>query len=126
MKTEVLIKAEIRNDITSEENAVLDFLFNDMCEQELAVLPDHEFFNDEEWWAIGSVGSDSHIPWVVNNYDGEFVFSRSCVDNHDGKVEKFFDWFSEVVHKGFAGDDSPLCIGYKWNECFREPVLIYV
>ena len=96
--TEIVIKAEIRHDITSQENAVLDFVFNDMCELPIDDLPIHPFFELERWFIVGSTSSTSHIPWVVNNYDGEYLFSRSCVDNHDKKAELLFDWLCEIVH----------------------------
>ena len=121
MYTEILVKADINSkNITSEEKAVLNFLFGDS--EKPSVLPDHRFFTLPRWQFIGKMSSFCHHPHAINSIsdDGEYIFSRSDLKDYNGEIEAFFEWFRPLT-TAMEGK----CIGYSWYEEDDKPTLIF-
>ena len=138
MYTEILIKANIRTDISPADRAALDYLFGHTdpdVEGVLdntpapAMLPDHRFFETTRWDSIGSCSSYYHIPKAVNFWEvcgsaiapRQYLFSRSDLKNYDGEIEAFWDWFRPLVRDYGVRE----CIGWQWYEEADAPTLIY-
>jgi len=121
MFTELVLKCDVRPNISDEVKSVLNFLFNDRTKIP-EVLPDHPFFGLPRWSLIGSSSSYHHIPWSDSKYSEHYLFSRSDLKNYDSEIEQFIDWFSPYV----CEDAGYRVIGWKWYEEDDEPELIRI
>lgn len=126
MYTELVLKAEIKNDVPDQVHAVLRHLFSGGDEP--ATLPDHQLFRKPRWSLIGRGNSFYHTPFAVSRYEdplhpggkGGYIFSRSDLKNYDGEIEAFLDWVNPYLEH-MPGD----CIGWTWYEEAEAPTLAF-
>ena len=118
MYTELILKADVRRNIPTDVEAVLNTLFNNTTLT--APLPDHEFFQCARWTNIGCCCSFYHTPWSTSRYSENHIFSRSDLKNYDDEIAKFIDWVSPYLDQ-LHGD----CIGWTWYEEDITPTLIF-
>ncbi len=131
MYTELVIKADVKRDISVDVKFILNFLFNhemdiDIWDNEMNLkpeikLPDHSFFKTSNWTAIGRCNSYYHIPSTFSFFDGKYLFSRSDLKNYDNEINKFIDWLCPYLDV-----DAGKCIGWSWYEEWHEPTLLYM
>lgn len=123
MYTELVLKADIREDIPDQVRAILRFLFTEGDRGEAPTdLPDHPFFKADRWRWIGQSSSYYHIPWAVSRYEADRIFSRSDLKNYGGEIALFVDWLAPYVE--MRGERK--CIGWSWYEEDSEPTLLFV
>jgi len=120
MYTELVIKADVRADITEQEKKVLNFLFNRSEEPSIEELPLHKFFMEVRWRYIGDSCSYYHIPWSTSRYHEDYIFSRSDLKNYGTEIESFLDWIDPLLD-----NEEGSCIGYWWYEEDKAPNLVY-
>ena len=118
MYTEILIKANIREDLPIEAKEVLEYLF--LGKTMPTILPKHDLFETTRWRLIGNCNSFYHIPQVFNFFSGTQLFSRSDLKNNGCVIELFFDWIQPYINAEIG-----VCIGYKWYEEHDAPTLMY-
>lgn len=118
MYTELVLKAEVKDDAPESVKAILGFLFNG--EDRPTVTPEHPFFSCERWSMIGRCSSYYHVPWNASAYREAYIFSRSDLKNYEGEIEKFLDWV-----RPYFVQESDQCIGWSWYEESESPTLIY-
>lgn len=119
--TEIYVKAKIVKDCPEEIIDIFRFLFQNR-DTKLDYIPDHDFFKQKRWTAIGASNSFYHIPFPVGGlyYDdigGYYICSRSDLKNHYNEIDLFFDWAKQYFKPGF--------IGYSLFEGDKEPKLFY-
>ena len=107
MYTELVLKAEIKEDAPKLVKDILNFLFNAAKEPE--EKPGHIFFTKPRWRYIGSCSSFYHVPFALSRYERNYLFSRSDLKNYDEEIESFIDWL-----KPYIGCLSKTCIGWQW------------
>jgi len=97
--TELVLKTRI----STEDPLVLKmltFMFdpNFLSENEIPTeLPDHAFFRSTRWNSIGLCNSFYHIPYTLNYFKDNYLFSRSDLKNYDNEIELFLDWLSPYI-----------------------------
>ena len=119
MYTELVLKAQVKDHLPEDVEAVLQFLFNreDIPEH----LPEHEFFQCPRWRFLGSSSSYNHVPFTSGCYAEGYIFSRSDLKNYNDEIGKFISWLLPYLDVT-EGD----CIGWTWYEEERQPTLITV
>ncbi|MEN6533260.1 MAG: hypothetical protein ABFD89_06325 [Bryobacteraceae bacterium] len=119
MYTELLLKAQLKDEAPDSVRGVLRFLFNKGAEPE--ELPNHPFFTLDRWSQIGRCSSAYHIPWTDSHYDEEYgyIFSRSDLKNYSGEIDALLSWIAPYLR----GEDG-MCIGWSWYEESIQPTLL--
>lgn len=115
--TELVLKANVKDNLSGEVEAVLQWLFNG--EDKPSNLPNHKFFTFPRSGAVGNCSSYYHIPWATSKYAEGYIFSRSDFKNYSDELETFVDWLRPYLH-GCTGQ----CIGWEWHEESESPTLI--
>jgi hypothetical protein len=119
MYTELIIKADVKNNLPDDVEQVLQYLFNGGDEPDS--LPDHLFFRCERWPMVGQCSSYYHTPWATSKYSEGYLFSRSDLKNYGDEISLFIDWIKPYLDV-YEGQ----CIGWRWYEEDDVPVLIII
>lgn len=117
--TELVLKCTIRDDIPEIVNEILTFLFCERLKRPCE-LPNHPFFKNKSWEAIGRSASYYHIPIPSSFYNGKYLFSRSDLKNYHDEIQSFLDWL-----KPYLSTPPGKFIGWIFAEEMNEPVFIY-
>lgn len=128
MYTEIIFKANIKNDIPKEVDDVLRYLTCEDANSPYLTLfddpkvpdIDHAFFKCPRWNLISRCSSCYHTPTVFRFYDGFYLFFRADLKCYDNEIDLFVDWISP-----YLWGDSDKCIGWKWYEEFDSPTLLF-
>ena len=126
MYTELVFKAEIREDVPDDVHSILKHLFSGGDKPD--ILPNHPFFEASRWGQIGNSSSFYHTPFALSAYsnpnqpesNGGYIFSRSDLKNYSGEIGLFLEWVDPYIDE-FAGQ----CIGWVWYEEDPAPTLIF-
>jgi len=124
MYTEFVFAAELKEDLSQEIVAVLEYLTRKRVD--VPQTPEHEFFRCERWRSI--LRSDSYyfpgkthssFDWddIVDQY---FLTVRSSLKNHDSEIEKFVAWITP-----YLAETEGTFLGHKRHELATIPTLIF-